>query len=330
MPESNREAPIPPQSSRRPRILDRIQARHRPQPESAAIFTRNQQEKLRILEEAAQKATGTNLRELRASFAGNRKQTPEALAALRARPTAQRPAAAAPANRLFQSLQPLAGRLVPLAQPSFAFLNAPYAFETVEEGGPWIWNSSIAPGNAFFQTDIHASSASDLAVYTFKYLWTNDSDAAMIATVFAALSFTGWLSATAQQGRAESCWDATVDAYLDIELALEVPGSDSGESRTDTITYLRADNGFWGVGSGLAEQLYNNQDYGISLDGYLVPANSSLEIDVSAAFSFWWGFDTPVIPSENNAEADFGERQFTENRVVSNGVVVFASPVTIQ
>src|ERR1700733_15116560 len=149
MPEPDREALI--------RSLnihpDRIDARRGAQPEAFAIYRQNRQEKLRILEEAAQKATGINLRELRASLARNRKQTDDALAALRSRPAPQqpvRPTTAPPASRLFQSLKPLAGRLVPLAQPSLVFLDTPDSFGQSETGN-WLWNSSVAPGNAFFQ-----------------------------------------------------------------------------------------------------------------------------------------------------------------------------------
>jgi len=314
--------------SRRPPICDRIEARRRPQPEAIAIFRQNRQEKLRILEEAAQKATGIDLRELRASLARNRRQTNDALTALSSRPATPDPTATAPTSRLYQSLKPLAGRLVPLAQPSFAFLDTPESFDQLQTGD-WLWNSSIAPGNAFFQTDIHASSSSDYAIYNFKYVWNNDSDTAMLTTVFAGLSFTGWLTAAAQDGSVKNCWDAMVSAYLDIELVIGATNTPA-EYRSSNVSSITARNGMWGLGDGLAEQLYNDQDRSISLEGYLVPPNSSLTMLVFVAFSFDWGFDTPVSPSENKAEASFGNRLFPGNRVVSNGIVLFASPVQIQ
>ena len=101
------------------------------------------------------------------------------------------------------------------------------------------------------------------------------------------------------------------------------------ESRSNQLCEIIADNGFWGLGAGLAEQLYNGQDFSISLEGFLVPPNSSLVISVSTALSFDWFWDTP-ISGGNYAAADFGEDLFPENRVVSNGVAIFASPVVIQ
>jgi hypothetical protein len=326
MPEPDREALIRSLRSRR----DRIEARHGAQPEAAAIFRQNRQEKLRILEEATQKATGINFRELRASLARNREQTGEALAVLRSRSVPQQPAqptAAPPASRLFQSLKPLAGRLVPLAQPSLVFLDTPDSLYPYETGGNWIWNWSIAPGDAYFQTDIHATSESDFAAYVFTYTWDNASDSSMLATVIAGLSFTGWLSAAAQDGSAEQCWEAMVSAYLDAEVLVGVRETPT-ESRSSNIGFIVADNGFWGLEDGLAEQLYDNQDYSITIESFLVPPNSKLTILVATAFSFGWGFNTPISPAENNCEASFGNKLFTGNRVGCNGVIILASPVT--
>jgi hypothetical protein len=326
MPQPDREALIRSLKSHR----DRAEARRSARPEMAAVYRQNRQEKLRILEEAAQESLGVNLRELRASLARNRKQTDEALAALRSGSAPQQPAqpsAPPPTSRLFQSLKPLAGRLVPLAQPSLVFLDAPDSFYPYETGGNWIWNWSIAPGDAFFQTDIHASSESDFGAYIFTYTWDNASDRSMLTTVIAGLSFTGWLSAAAQDGSAEQCWEAMVSAYLDAEVLVGATNTPI-ESRSSNVGFIVADNGFWGLDDGLAEQLYNNQDYSITIDSYLVPPNSKLTILVATAFSFDWGFNTPVSPAENNCEASFGNKLFSGNRVVSNGVIILASPVT--
>jgi hypothetical protein len=330
VPEFDREALISSLKNRRPPICERIEARRIVQPERAAIARQNRQEKLRILEEAVQKLTGANLRELRTSLARNRQQRDEALAALRSRiapPNPTESTAAGSASSMFRSLKPLAGRLVPLAQPSFAFLDAPYSFDKYETGN-WLWNSSIAPGGVFFQTNIYATQGSDYAVYTFRYVWNNDSDSAMLTTVFAGLSFTGYLFASAQDGNAQMCWDATVHAYLDATLDLGTPDNPSMESKTSRFGSITADDGFWGLGDGLADQIYSNQDYSISFEGFLVQPNSALIISVSTAFSFSWDFDTPVSIG-NYAQADFGENLFPSNRVASNGVVVFASPLTI-
>lgn len=326
MPGFDREALIRSLMNGRPPILDRIGTQRRAQPEAAAIFTQNRMEKLRILEEAAQKATGVDLRELRVSLARNRRQTHEALAALRSAPGTQQPAAA-PTSHRYQSLKPLAGRLVPLAQPSFVFIDTPDAFDS-NETGHWVWNSSIAPGNAFFQTDIHASNGSDYALYVFTYSWNNDSDSSMLTTVFTGLTFTGWLSAAAQDGSIKNCWDAMVSEYLYGELMIGVKGL-SAEYRSSNFGYITASNGLYGLGDGVADQLYNDQEYGISLEGYIVPPNSKLTMLVLVYFGFDWGFHTPVSPAENWAEASFGNKLFTQNRIVSNGIVLFASPVTI-
>ena len=331
MPPLDREALIRSLTSHRPPICERIEARRGAQP-GAAIFKQDRQEKIRILEEVAQKATGVNLRELRTSLAHNRKHRDEALAALRSRTAAsqtEKTVAAVPSSRLFSSLQPLAGRLVPLAQPSFAFLNAPYSFDKYEYGGTWLWNSSLTPGEVFFQTNVLTTEPSSYAVYTFRYVWNNDSDSAMLTTVFAGLSFTGWLSAAAQDGHQLDCWSADVRETLTATLDLGSPDNPSMESRSNQLCEIIADNGFWGLGAGLAEQLYNGQDFSISLEGFLVPPNSSLVISVSTALSFDWFWDTP-ISGGNYAAADFGEDLFPENRVVSNGVAIFASPVVIQ
>ena len=331
MPQPDRETLIRSLTSHRPPICDRIESRRSVPTEASAIIRQDRREKIRILEEAAQNK-GINLRELRASLARNRKQRDEALAALRSRTVASQskpPAVAAPANRLFTSLKPLAGRLVPLAQPSFAFLNAPYSFDKYEYGGTWLWNTSLTPGDAFFQTNVYTTEPTSYAVYTFRYVWNNDSDTPMLATVFAGLSFTGWLSVAAQDGYPHECWEAQVRESLTATLDLGSPDNPSIESHSSRLCYLIADNGFWGMGSGLAEQLYNAQDFSVSLEGFLVPPNSSLVISVSTAFSFEWFWDTP-ISLNNYAQADFGEDLFPANRVVSNGVTIFTSPVVIQ
>jgi hypothetical protein len=309
------------------RIRDRVEARRRVQPEAVSLYRQAREEKLRILEQAAQKATGTDLRELRASLARNRKDTHEALASLRPASVTPQSTATAP-GRLYHSLKPLAGRLVPLAQPSFVFLDTPDAFDSNETGN-WVWNSSIAPGDAFFQTDIHASSDSDQALYIFTYSWHNDSDTSMLTTLFTGITFTGWLTAAAQNGSVKNCWDAAVSEYLYGALLIGAT-NEATELRSSNFGSITARNGMYGLGDGLAEQLYNDQEYGISIEGYLVPPNSKLTMLVAIEFNFSWGFDTPVSPAENWAEASFGNKLFTQNRIVSNGIVLFASPVQIQ
>lgn len=105
----------------RPPICDRIGARHTAHPELLSLARQNRQEKIRILEEAAQKATGSNLRDLRASLARNRKNTQEALSRLRADSASHQPAIQpAPAAKMFRSLKSLGGRTLPFTgQSSF-------------------------------------------------------------------------------------------------------------------------------------------------------------------------------------------------------------------
>lgn len=333
MPESDRGALIRSLTSHRPSICNRIEARRSLQPEVAALYRQNREEKTLILEKAAENL-GVNLRELRASLATNRKQRDDALTALRSRtpaPQSKPTAAVAPASRQFSSLKPLAGRLVPLAQPSsLSFLNEPVSFDKYEYGGNWLWNYSITtPGDVFCQTNIYTQEPSSSAVYTFRYVWNNDSDSTMLTTIDAGLSFTGYLFASAQDGYQRDCWEAQVREILNATLDLGTAENPSIETRSDQLYDLVADNGLWGLASGLAQQFFNAQDFSISYDGCLVSPNSSLVISVSAAFSYEWFWDTPVRIG-NFAEANFGDPRFyPENRIVSNGVVVIASPVTV-
>lgn len=331
MPELDREALTRSLTNHRPTICDRIEARQTAPPELTAIVRQDEQEKLRIFEDAAQKA-GADLRALRASLARDRGKRTQALTALRPRATApQSKQPAAPTSRLFNSLKPFAGRLLPLAQPSsLAFLNEPVSFDKYEYGGNWLWNYSITtPGDVFCQTNISTTEPSSSAVYTFRYVWYNDSDSTMLTTVAAGLSFNGYLFASAQDGYTHECGEAQVREMLNLTLDLGTPDDPSIESRSDQVYDLIADNGLWGLASGLAIQFFNTQDFSISYDGYLVAPNSSLVISVSAAFCYDWFWDTPIRIG-NFASADFGDPEFSpEYRIGSNGVMVIASPVTV-
>jgi hypothetical protein len=311
----------------RPPICDRIGARHTAHPELWSLARQNREEKIRILEEAAQKVPGSNLRDLRAALARNRKNTQEALSRLRAESASQHPAAQpAPTAKTFRSLKSLGGRTVPFTgQSSFSFLDAPFAFDK-NETRSWLWNSSMQPGNVFFQTNVLVEKDSDGAVYTFRYLWNNDSDSAMVVQVDTAVEFTGYLFASAQVGYADMCWDATVFAFADVALDLGTPEDPAIQSETSNFDTVIADNGALGLGDGLAEKLYNVDGRSLSINDFLVLPNSSLVISVSTAFHFWWGFHTP-IDSENYAQANFGDKLITGPRVTYPGVAVIASPM---
>ncbi|HEY4009029.1 MAG TPA: hypothetical protein VGM11_02680 [Acidobacteriaceae bacterium] len=333
MPRIDREELVRSLTNHRPSICDQIEARRSVAPGLTAIVNENREEKTRLLEQAAQNA-GVNLREFRASLARNREKRVESLTSLRSRtaaPQTKQPAPTSPSSRLFKSLTPLAGRAVPLAQPSsLSFLNEPVSFDKYEYGGNWLWNYSITtPGDVFCQTNIFTQEPSSSAVYTFRYVWYNDSDSTMLTSVVAGLSFIGYMFASAQDGYDRYCYEAQVREMLNATLDLGTPDDPSVESRSDQLYDLIADNGLWGLASGLSIQFFNGQDYSISYDGYLVAPNSSLVISVSAAFSYDWFWATPVRIG-NFAEAHFGDPEISpQYRIGSTGVVVIASPVTV-
>lgn len=327
MQQSDQEALARSLSHHRPPVCDRIGKGQPAQPERVAILQQNRREKIRLLEEAVQKASGVNLRELRASLAHNSRDMREALSRLRSESASHQPTVhPARGGNMFRSLQPLAGRTVSFTgQSSVSYLDAPFAFDK-NETRDWLRNYSTQPGNVFFQTNVFVEKETDGGAYTFRYLWNNDSDSAMVVKVSTSVIFTGYLSASAQKGYADMCWDATVFAFADVALDLGTPDDPAIQSQISNFDTVIADNGALGLGDGEAEKFYNADGHSISMDEFLVLPYSSLVISVSAAFHFWWGFHTP-IDFTNYAQADFGDKFDTAGRVTFPGVFVFASPM---
>jgi hypothetical protein len=130
--------------SRDPAALlpNRIAARRNVQPELAAIKRQRRgmrEELMRTVEGEFAKA-GVDVHKLRDTLARYRKQSIDVGATLRPRPSTSPPAepeTVAATSRRFSSLRALAGRAIPLDQPSsFAFLNEPFLFTADESGSP--------------------------------------------------------------------------------------------------------------------------------------------------------------------------------------------------
>ena len=150
------------------------------------IAAQSRKQAIKILEETLEQA-GVDVHKLSRAFARNRKQTSEAIAALR--PRVEVPPATSFTDRLgnrFRRLRPLAGLTVPLAPPSLTFLNAPASF-TMDQTDSYFLQSSLEPDNTFFRANFSASRPGDAGTYTFTYVWNNDTDTAMLTSVSTAL-----------------------------------------------------------------------------------------------------------------------------------------------
>ena len=327
--------------SRDPTALlpNRIAAGRNVKPELAAIKRQRREmreEFMQTVESEFAKA-GVDVHKLRETLARYRKQSIDAGATLRPRPPASprgEPEAVAATSRRFSSLRALAGRAIPLDQPSsFAFLNEPFVFTPIENGAPvlslgsgvGLQSYSLAPNNTFFRTLFVADDPSEYALYPFWYAWSNDSDSAMLVNVSTALELFGNIYAEAESASASSWWEAWVECDLWGEVALNTSFEGPFEFRTSNFGDVVSDDGFFGLGLSQNTTWFEHEDHGMPIDGFLVPANSMLLIVVLTGISVSFGGGTHTGASSNNwASADFAT---DGQRVTCPGVVVLASPV---
>jgi hypothetical protein len=314
---------------------NRVAAQRGAQQELAAAIGQIRQETIQTLEGELKQA-GIEVRKLHVALARNRKRTLDAITALRPPRAAPSPpresAAAAPTSGRFRSLQALAGRAIPLAQPaSLTFLNAPLFF--LQYGTAIVESFSIAPNNTFVQVVI-SGYPDALEVFpggcVFCYVWNNESDSAMLTTVSTAIELTGVLSAVAT-AEAPNCLASAVRSRLRGSLSLGSTDDPLMESRVSIFGDVRAQSRLlWDEDVG--EQWFYNQDHGLSLDSFLVPPNSTLVVTVWV--DLWVVFNFNVGSTGNWGNADFysiGGRPDPNQRISVPGVVVIASPVqTIQ
>jgi hypothetical protein len=169
---------IPPSAALR---LRNSAVRHS-QTKVAAIAAQEKREAIKILKDTAEQA-GFDDQKLKLALARNRKQTTDAIAALR--PSLDARPVKSVGDRIssrFRRLRPLAGLTVPLAPPSLTFLNAPEYF-TADETGSYLQQSSREPDNTFFQALFSADEPGKYGTYTFTYVWSNETDTAMLTSV---------------------------------------------------------------------------------------------------------------------------------------------------
>jgi hypothetical protein len=290
------------------------------QPEVSAIDSQFRKEALETLEGLLTQA-GIDVHKLRTTLARHQKKSLDRIAALRRRPKGSQhtePGMGSGTSGRFQSLRAFAGRAVPLDQPSsLTFLSEPVDITANEVGGSYLVTSSLSP--AFVRTLVNASSADHSAEYTFWYSWYNDSVSSMLAQVSTALEFNGNLYAQASTTCGEANSDCYIDGGLNIGFAPDNLITESGNYHFAT---LGAKATF--VGLDTKVQYFDNADHGMSIDGFIVPPNTTLMISVWVEFSF--DFTADGARDFNAGSADFAS---DGNSVAVPGVVLITSPVQI-
>jgi hypothetical protein len=137
---------------------NRVAAQRDARQKLSAATRKFREETIETLEGELKRA-GVDVDKFRAALVRHRKRTLDAVSALRphaaASPRPERAAAAAARGR-FRSLQALAGRAVPLNQPSsLTFLNEPLFF--TQFGIANVIASSVAPNSTFVSVSFHAA-----------------------------------------------------------------------------------------------------------------------------------------------------------------------------
>jgi hypothetical protein len=286
------------------------------QPELSAITAQSRKDMIEALEGAATQA-GVDVRKLRATLARQQKKAVDDIAALRSRADATKHPGAVTSLR-FQSLRGLAGRAVPLNQPSsLTFLSEPINITANEVGGSYLVASSLTP--AFVQTMIDAMGPDHSGEYTFWYSWFNNSAMSMLAQVSTALELNGNLFAQA----VTFCGDDSVDCYIDGGLSIGFSLNDLiTESRSYHFATLGAKATFIGLDS--KTKFFDNEDHGMSIDGFIVPPNTELVISVWVQFSF--NFSAAGDGNASVGNADFAS---DGNSVSVPGVVLITTPIQV-
>ena len=272
------------------------------------------------------------MRKLRGTLAHNRKRARDAVAALRARvapsapPEATAAAAAATSGR-FRSLRALAGRTIPLDQPtSFTFLNEPFSFVQSSDVPVGV-SVSLAPGDVFFRASVNQNNQgylTDLTDFGFVYLWNNDSDSAMLVNVVTTLELYGDLTVSVQNADFLGfpfiyySTRSRVGGRLSLG-SLEDPFMESSQQSifadVHVSTFTMGDEKDW---------FFSNEHYGLSFDNFLVAPISTLVITVWTEFRTDFNFD-------DDGSGDYGIFDFFTFpdlfRIACPGVAVIASPV---
>jgi hypothetical protein len=278
--------------------------------ELSAIDRQFRKESLETVESALTQA-GIDVPKLRATLFRNQKKSVDRVAALEF-------GASVRATGRFQSLRAFAGRAVPLDQPSsLTFLSEPTDITANEVGGSYLVTSSLSP--AFIRTMVDASSPDHSAAYTFWYSWYNDSVSSMLAQLSTALEFNGNLFADASATCGEASSDCYIDGGLNVGFA---PDNLITESRNYHFATLGAKATLFGLDR--KTQYFDNVDYGLSLDGFIVPPNTTLMISVWVEFSF--DFTADGAHDFNAGSADFAS---DGNSVAVPGVVLITTPIQI-
>lgn len=205
-------------------------------------------------------------------------------------------------------------------------MNQPFEFlQFTESVGVDQVSYSLAPNNTFFRTLFVADDPADFAIYGFLYLWSNDSDSAMLVNVSSALVLFGNLYAEAVSGEEATCWDAWVECDAAGILGLGIPMAETVlESRISSFGAVVADDGFLGFGINQNTKYFEHEDHGLSVDSFLVPPNSQLLIIVGTQFAVSFSGAHTGASSGNWVSADFVTR---DQCISCPGVVVLASPV---
>jgi hypothetical protein len=303
-------------------LSGRVATQRGSQPELDAAAQRMRTTRFETLEGALAQA-GIDVRQLRLTLGRNQKAALEAITALRSKSVPSSEASPVPATR-FRTLQALAGRALPLDQPSsLYFLQEPFDFFAYQDAN-YLVDSSTALGDVWFSTKIFAGLDSQYGQYTFAYDWYNDSESSVLLSVSTALVFFGSLYGGAYGAGADTLWDARTECDIYATLKLSVGNDFDPEYRTSTIATFVIDTGLFGLGNPLGSQWFNHEDRGISMDSYLVAPNTGVEIDVTTSFSFFFGWAN-APENFGYVDADFAS---AGGRISCPGVVLIATPVT--
>jgi hypothetical protein len=310
---------------------NRAAAKRSPQRNFAAATRQIRQDTAQAVEAELSRA-GVDVRKLRETHAHSQQLLRDAAGTLRPRVTpsaAPGSTAAAPTSSRFRSLQALAGRAVPLDQPSqLIVLNEAYGF-TQEPYDPGT-SASLAPGNVFFRT-VRNQSASDpesgetnYVDFAFTYLW--NSNTPMLVDVLTALDLYGAVTASAQGNTvifypifyfSTRC---RVSGSISLSSSWGGPLEFSGQYDFANVfahTHTIEDQEGW---------LFNREHHDMSFNGFFLPANAPLIINV------WTSFETDFDFNDNDSDS-YGYYDFAfENpdfRIACPGVVLIATPVTL-
>jgi hypothetical protein len=314
-------------------LRSRVAASRHMQPEFASA-KQMRRDSIRNVETALAQM-GIDPRKLRVALARSREERQEAATALRTRilrPAPSEPEAAIVPSRRFQSLRALAGRATPfdLGSTSLTFLNEPVDFissESSYNGATFLKSFSLAADNTYFRTNVAGEFDTDNAGYGFVYVWNNDSDSEMFATVSTAVDINGALVSFADMGGEDVCWEGVVNTYMNFGFNLGITPNLDIESRDyGNLIDCQAIGGRFGIGSDFETLSFDYQAYGFNIDSFLVPQRAALVITVWANFWFWFGFDDTHHGAlgSNFGEADFADKDY---RISCPGVVILASPV---